>query len=351
MKKVIKILLPFLVASSAVFSGCKRKNKDKEDNRVLISFGDVHATESKVIDIAKLAEITNAKENFLFVVSTNSCGCWSTFEPILNQYLTSNKMLCYRIDFNSFKDAAATYGLANASSSTTTFAIFENGKVKTFLNNANDDNIMYNTDKFNQYMNETVIKPSCYYITKEDVDAIKASDKSAVIYFERSACGDCTSLNPGLLRDYVKAHPNMNKLYTYDAQDYWRRSTDEDYQSYLDFKTEVGLSNVNNPTYGYDTGVFPFFSYIENGQYASGSVIYNDSLGEVDGKKVVTKSYYTTERAASLQYTNKVVQGLELTANNLDSNGRWTRESQDKVYKEILNSFLDYALPKQTYIL
>ena len=207
-------------------------------------------------------------------MSTNSCGCWSTFEPILNQYLTSNKMLCYRIDFNSFKDAAATYGLAHASSSTTTFAISENGKVKTFLNNANDENIMYNTDKFNQYMNETVIKPSCYFITKEDVDAIKASDKSAVIYFERSACGDCTALNPGLLRDYVKAHPNMNKLYTYDAQEYWRRSTDEDYQSYLDFKTEVGLSNVNNPTYGYDTGVFPFFSYIENGQYASGSVFY-----------------------------------------------------------------------------
>ena len=349
MKKVVKILLPFVVASTALFSGCKNKDKDNEDKRVLISFGDVHATESKAIDIAKLGEITNAKENFLFVVSTNTCGCWSEFEPILNSYLTSNKMLCYRMDFNAFKDAAATYGLANASSSTTTFAIFEDGKVKTFLNTANDDNIMYNLDKFTKYMDETIIKPGCYFITKEDIDAIKASDKSAVIYFERSACGDCTALNPGLLRDYVKNHPNMNKLYTFDAQSYWRAKNAEDYQSYLDFKDEVGLSITNNPTYGYTTGVFPFFSYIENGQYASGSVIYNDSVTKEDGKTIVSESYYTTERAASLQYTNKVIQGLELTAEDLDSNGKWTRDSKDKLYKEILDSFLDYALPKQTY--
>ena len=31
MKKVVKILLPFIVASTALFSGCKNKDKDKED--------------------------------------------------------------------------------------------------------------------------------------------------------------------------------------------------------------------------------------------------------------------------------------------------------------------------------
>ena len=65
MKKVAKILLPFLVASSAFFSGCK---KNSDDGKVLISFGDVHATETRAIDLAKLAEITNAKENFLLVI-------------------------------------------------------------------------------------------------------------------------------------------------------------------------------------------------------------------------------------------------------------------------------------------
>ena len=145
-------LLPFLVVSTALFSGCKKEDKKNEDKRVLISFGDVHATETKVIDLEKLAEITNAKENFLFVVSTTTCGCWHEFEPVLNNYLSNKKVLCYRMDFKDFKDAAATYGLVNSSSSTTTFAIFEDGKVKTFLNTANDSNIMYDSNKFIKYM-------------------------------------------------------------------------------------------------------------------------------------------------------------------------------------------------------
>ena len=126
----------------------------------------------------------------------------------------------------------------------------------------------------------------------------------------------------------------------------------EDYQSYLDFKDEMGLSTANNPTYGYGAGVFPYFAYIENGQYASGSVIYNDSVTKQDDKYVVSDSYYTTERAQSLQYTDKVIKGLELTADDVlvfGEFGMWKNESADKHYKEILNSFLDYALPKQTY--
>ena len=349
MKKVVKILLPFLVASTAVFSGCKDKNKNKDDNRVLISFGDVHATESRVIDLAKLAEITNAKENFLFVVSTNTCGCWSEFAPVLNNYLTSEKVVCYRMDFANFKDAAATYGLANASSSTTTFAIFEDGKVKTFLNTANDSNIMYDVTKFKKYMEETIIKPSCYFITEDDINTIKTSGEKAVIYFERSGCGDCSALNPGLLREYVKNHSGMKKLYTFDCQDYWRADTAPDYQDYLDKKTELGLSVEGNPNFGYGEGVFPYFSLIENGQYTSGCVIYNDKVEEVDGKRVVTESYYTTERVQTLEYTNKVIAGYEVPASELNDRGRWTREGKDNQYKEILNSFLDWALPKQTY--
>ena len=349
MKKVVKILLPFIIASSAVFSGCKKKNKNKEDNRVLLSFGDMHATEATEIDIFDLAEITKNKESFLFVVTTDSCSCWTEFESVLNRYLSDNKMVCYRMDFESFKDVAIKYGLTTVAKSTTTFAIFENGVLKTSIDSADNSNIMGSLSKFSQYMDETIIKPSCYFITRDDIDTIKASDKSAVIYFERSGCGDCNALNPGLLREYVKNHPNMNKLYTFDAQSYWRRASDSDYQDYLDFKKDVGLADETNPTYGYGSGVFPFFSYIENGQYASGSVIYNDRVTEEDGKHVITTSYYTTERVEHLQYTNKVIQGLELSAEDLDEDGKWTIESKDNLYKDILTSFLDYALTKQTF--
>ncbi len=346
MKKLVKILLPFLVASSALFSGCK--DKKINDNRVLIDFGDVHASETKEITVEKLSELVNAKENFLFVVSTNTCGCWNEFRPNLERYIADNKLICYRISYEQIKDVASAYELYLLSSSTTTFAIFENGKVKTTLCTSDDSKIMYDEKKFAQYMNENIKLPGCYFITKNDYVSIKDSGKNAVIYFERTACGDCTALNPGLLRSYINNRTMDHKIYVLDCQEYWRSSKAEDYQSYVNAKNELGISNVNNP-YGFDAGVFPFFTLIENGEYASGAVVYNDS---VNSDLIVYNSYYTAERVANLQYTNTVVQGKQLTEEDVSRYGEyvmWNHDSADKVYEGILNSFLDYALPKVTF--
>lgn len=346
MKKLVKILLSFLVASSAIFSGCK---KDKiKDDRVQLDFGDVHTFETTEITLGRLNELVNAKENFLFVVSTNSCGCWNEFRPNLERYIVDNKLICYRMDYNAIESVAADgYQLYNLSRSTTTFAIFENGKVKTTLCSSDDSKIMYDEKKFAQYMDENVRLPGCYFITKNDYFAIKESDKNSVIYLERSGCGDCAALNRGLLRSYVKARTMEHKIYVVDVQPYY--GTDE-YQS---IKDGFGMSetdkdgNPNNP-YGFGTGVFPFFSYIENGNYASGAVVYNDRVGS---DLVVNNSYYTTERVANLSYTNAVVKGMQLTENDVSIGEHitWNSDSADKVYEGIFNSFLDYALPKVTF--
>ena len=196
------------------------------------------------------------------------------------------------------------------------------------------------------------ILPSCYFINKEDIENIKTSGKNAVIYFERTSCGDCQALNPTLLRSYIKAHPNMNKLYVFDCQPYYRKKTDEDYQSYVDIKHELGLSNVNNPIYGFNDGVFPFFSYIENGAYASGAVVYNERISKADEKYYVTGSYYTNERVPSLQYTDIVLEGKEVSIEELnisETRAIWKEEFVNKAYEPIVNSFLDYALEKVTY--
>ena len=363
MKKLVKILLPFLIASSTVFSGCNKKQNN--DNRVLLDFGDVHTSETTEITTEKLNELVLAKENFLFVVSTNTCGCWSEFRPNLERYIVDNHLICYRMSYEQIKDVASAYGLYLLSSSTTTFAIFENGQVKTTLCSSDNSKIMYDEKKFAKYMDENVRLPGCYLITKSDYHTIKESGENAVIYFERTKCGDCTALNPGLLRSYVNKHPDMKKIYVLDCQPYWRAETDSDYNStYLATKDELGLSeidkdgNANNP-YGFGAGIFPFFSYIENGNYASGAVIYND---EVNSDLTVTKSYYTIERVASLEYTNTVIKGKQLNDDDVskgsfeDNNHVvhnyviWNHDSADKVYESILNSFLDYALPKTTFV-
>ena len=376
MKKLTKILTPFLLLNCVVLSGCQ-----KEDKRVLISFGDVHATESRLIDLNYLQNAIDAKENFILAVSTNACDCWKSFKSSLNPYIKKNKLCCYQLTFEqvSNRDIAAHYGLLMTSRSTTTFAIFENGKLKTYLNSSKDSKIMDDNKQFAKYMEENVILPRCFFINKNDVDTIKNSGKNAVIYFERNGCGDCSAINPGILRNYVKNHEKMKNIYVLDCEEYWKpgaekpNAEDPDfdtkmeayvaYQGYLSTKNELGLAGeidpkyeigeANNPTYGYGTGVFPYFSFIKNKAYSSGCVIYNDSVkkGE-DGKYRVTNSYYTSERVAKLQYTKTVVQGKVLPASDVNDHEfwvEWKHEKADKVYEGLLNSFLDYALPKTSF--
>ena len=347
MKKLTKILVPFLVLSSAVLSGCKKKVE--EDNRTRLSFGDVHLTETVEVTVSELNEIKKEKDtnNFLLVVNSNTCTCWNEFKPNLDKYISLNHVFCYRIDYLSIKDVASGFNLNNLTKSSTTFAIFENGELKTSICTDSDSKIMYDENRFSQYMSESVILPSCYFITKDDFHTIKNSGKNAVIYFERAECGDCKAINPGILNSYFKKRENTNKVYIVDLQPYYGTA------EYQDIKDELGLSESGNPSFGFGTGVVPFFSYIENSTYASGAVVYNDS---VNSDLVVSKSYYSAERVANLEYTSTVVQGMQLTENDVNKGTyqgfefvSWDHSSADKVYEGILNSFLDYALPKVTF--
>lgn len=352
MKKLCKILLPFLVVTAANLSGCKNKNKDK-GNQVLLSFGNIHAETYEQISTDDLNDIISWKESFLLVINSTTCGCWDSFKPNLTKYINEQKVVCYQIPYPEYSrlEIEDRHGLNSLSSASTTFAIFEQGKLKTSINTNDNEKIMYDYKSFKKYMDETVVLPKCFFIDKDDVYAIKNSGKNAVVYFERSGCGDCNTANPTILYSYIKNHKNMNKIYVLDCQKYWRKSSAEDYTSYLAFKNEMGLSTVNNPTFGYDEGVFPFFSYIENGEYKSGCVIYNDEISKQNDEYVVTHSYYTTERVSKLGYNAQVIEGLKISEASENAGGyiSWNYNDQNKYYGTILTSFLDTMLPKVNY--
>lgn len=342
MKKLCKILLPFLVLSASLVS-CGNDD-DNETEKVNLSFGDVHGT-IKHVSMEHFQDIVDSKENFLLVVSSTTCDCWRDFKSVLEKYTKENKLVCYEITYGEIKDFAHMYNL-NLSSGTTTFAIFKNGQKKYSIKSGESD-AMEDYEKFKGFMDASVNKPKAYYVTEEDIKSLKKSSKSAVIYYERSNCGDCGYINPTMLRDYIESHSSMNKLYVLDCRDWWKSPADPAYQDYLDKKTEFGLSSVENTKYGFDAGVFPYFSLIENGEYSSGAVVFNDELEKNGNEYVVSNSYYTEERVAELSYTSTVIKGMTVT--DATESGYWKQEAAAKVYKPILNAFLDYALPKVTF--
>ena len=352
MKKSYSFLIPFLALGAISLGACKKKDKNVVFDRTLLSYGDVNATESREISLNQLDDLIDNKDNFLLVITSSGCSCWMTFERNLNAYISEYNILCYRVSYNQIKDVASAYGLTKLKDSNTTFTIFKDGALKVSINSDNDSDYMYDKKTFYSWMDEKVIRPTCYYISVIDYDRIKASNKSAVVYFARSGCGDCSSINKGIFQSYVKSHTDSGKIYILDCQDYYRRPTDPDYADYLDFKNEMGMSNVNNPVYGYDSGVFPFFSFIQNGEYKSGAVVYNDNVEKIDNKFYVTHSYYSEDRVSSLDYTSTVLVGTELSQSDVyEGEGYviWKQSAADRLYEPILKSFLDYALPKVTF--
>ena len=350
MKKISKILIPFLLLTPTVLAGCGK------DNRIVFPFGDIHVTETTEVSVNDIQELINNQQTFFLTIYSSTCACWTEFRPNLDDFVKENHVPAFIINFNDIgSDVARSFGINFVTSGTTTFAIFEKGTFRTSLNSSEARDTMYDKKSFYKYIKETVRLPGCFYITKEDLDKIKASDKSAVIYFARNACGDCAAINDGILDLYFKNKKNpANVVYVLDCQEYYRKKSDgeEEYQSYLAMKDELGMSTKNNPTYGFGSGVFPFFSFISNGEYKDGSVIYNDTVKEVDGKYVIEDSYYTKERVKNLKYTNKVLKGKVLKEKDLNISSvyvSWKHESADKYYKAILNSFLNTYLPEVTY--
>ena len=348
MKKIVKILTPFLLACSTLLGGCKKNNEPQEEKeKAILSFGDIHATETRVIEFKDFDKLVAKNLSFALVISTESCGCWrDTFKPIIFDYIARHKIICYQIDYNDIVTYGATYGLTRLSDSTTSFAIFNEGKLFNKINSQDNQKVMSDQTYFEKYMEEMVRLPSCYFITKDDALEMKASGKNAVIYYERETCGDCSAVNPTLLRSYIKNHKNMKNIYVVDLDPF--RGTEQ----YQTVKDDLGLSNEYNSTYGWDKygGVVPYFSYVSNNTFASGCVIYNDGV-EKDANDVyhITSSFYSEDRKDSLAFTNEVLVGKEIPTSDLNINSygaSWSYDAANKVYEGILNSFLDLYLPQ-----
>lgn len=343
MKKLVKILVPFLCISASLLSAC---GKDDNGNKIMLSFGDLNATDVVDLEVGDIQSKIKNKESFMLAVSSNTCACWLDFHPIIKSYVTENHLYCAHTTYNDFKDYASTYGI-QLSSSSTTFVIFEDGVAKIKIMSSAEDKKFKDLNTFKSFMNDAVTMPKMYLINEDNAKAIKSSEKNAVIYFERTKCDDCGYINQ-TLTDYYKSHKDAKTMYVLDCQP-WKLLTNEQYQAKKD---EFGISAANNPTYGAnigtDKGVFPFFSYISNGNYASGAVAFNDTITKVNDKYVVTNSYYSAERTPNLDYTDKVLVGTELSASDVSDNGVYAKWDNDKaiaVYKPIITSFLDSKLP------
>ena len=356
MKKAVKFLLPFVCLNACLFSSCGN------DNRIQLSFGNIHASligrenkddlEHENFTVNELDLKIKNKESFLLVIADTTCACWSDFRPIIKAYVSENNVDCFFLRYDYFLEYASGHNI-ELTKGTTKLVIYEEGiaKIQIKSSSNSNDKTMKDRTAFNKFMEGNVKLPKAYLIKEEDYSTV--TKDGAIIYFERSGCEDCTYLNPTILRNYVKKHADMKNIYVLDCQPWKDNLNDKEYQ---DKKDNYGLSTVNNPTYGFDTGVFPFLSFVKNNEYISGAVAFNDTISKVDGKYIVSDSYYTTERESKLNYLSKVdqkvIKGLEIPTSDIEDHVEWFSWSKDKAvkyYEPIIDAFLDTYLPQVNY--
>ncbi len=74
-------------------------------------------------------------------------------------------------------------------------------------------------------------------------------------------------------------------------------------------------------------------------------VFFNDEVTKIDGKNIVTRSYFTEERIKHLSYVDnvktKVIQGLEIPDDDLDDTGAWMKNKASEYHAPLLKAFLD----------
>ena len=77
--------------------------------------------------------------------------------------------------------------------------------------------------------------------------------------------------------------------------------------------------------------------------------VRGDEVGKIGDDWAITRSYYTEARKQHLQYTDAVLEGRILTADEIQvsqdgTSASMTKETQEKLHKPILNAFLEMYL-------
>ena len=101
MKKVLMVVLSFIFLFSTVSCKCNKK----EMVTLVDEQYDEQGRVEKLTSYDKLAELYNAKSNFVFYMYGATCSGCHKFTPILEEYVAENGIVIYAIEVMTLKEA------------------------------------------------------------------------------------------------------------------------------------------------------------------------------------------------------------------------------------------------------
>ena len=174
---------------------------------------------------------------------------------------------------------------------------------------------------------------------------------STLVSYIWNFCPDCNDCFPYVLLPYSNANNLKTNFYIIDLAVPGILLNEEGgfegtgLQSYVDFMQEYHMSAAGDETFGYDRGFVPTTQLWEKGKLIDMNVYFNDSIAYQNETFVVSQSYYSSTRVKSLNYTNTVLEGLEIPVEEVEGNAEegysWNKDAAAKYHQPILEAFLD----------
>ena len=323
MKKQL-FLLPILTISTLAMTGCQ------PDKRARLTYGTLVDTAAEEIVYGTLASKVARKESFLIAVYQDglACGCWTTFKEAIDQYVDEYDTKIYYIASSQFSEGETNYGLTILrDTSDPTFALFKEGKKVNEYIYGKDTKPMFQTlSGLRKAVKRIAKDPQYFYVDQEYLDnALFTEKKEVVVHYIWHFCPDCNDCFPEVMIPYSNKNAFSRKVWIINLAipglliDPSTNQINKNYQGYVDFLRDHNMSySEENEPFGYDRGFVPTTQIWQNGKVKDMNVYFNDGVEKVEDQYVITRSYYSEERIQHLGYTNEVLQGKVLPAEEVD---------------------------------
>jgi hypothetical protein len=315
-------------------------------------------------DDGQLASLVEDEANFVLVSpGNNSCTCWSAFHNnVLIPYIKDKGTTIYSMALSTFGEE--DYGI-DLRDDRPTLAIFHYGKLIYNKVYSESDYIFSHKQYFIDWFEQIVITPTISKIDKDDLTNLYKGTTPFTIYFGRDNCPDCGYFEKHNLAKYIETYSPTKEMYYINLNVegiMLDESQEMDTEQYIDFKDTFGMSEINNPTFGYNAGYVPTILYVEpngilpsidNNVIKSGIVIYNDTIAiNAENKYVVSDSYFTESRVQNLSYLDtfsgtKILEGLILQESQVtvyeeyDNYIKWNYDNSSTYFAPLAYAFLD----------
>lgn len=136
-KKIILGLLILVVVIGIVIGIIFILNNKPDNNLISLEdkyYGEYHVEE---IDHTRFNELEKSKENFVVYVTLVGCSSCEAFKPIADEFLKTNKLYVYHIEFKEMQQTS----ISNYVLYTPSMIIFQDGEKLAYLDAASDDDL------------------------------------------------------------------------------------------------------------------------------------------------------------------------------------------------------------------